>query len=471
MSSVSRFVGRTRELRQLADLMARVRATGDGMIVTIRGRRQVGKSTLVEEFLRTEDVPHTFFAASFGGDPAGQRASFTAEVATSTLPAAVTMQDVAFSTWEGLLAALAEGIRGPSVVVVDELPWLLRADPGFEGALQTAWDRRLSRRPVLLVLLGSDLGMMSLLGTYGRPLYGRAREMVLDPLTPHDLAELLDVSAVLALEAHLVTGGFPRIAQEWSADRSVTGFVRRQLRDSTLPLVVVGERVLNAEFPAGLLARDVLLAVGAGATAFSRIRDRTGLSEGSLARTLRVLTDDKRVLLAQRPLSAQRSRAVQYLVCDAYLRFWLRFIAPGMEQVLRGRGEVVADGIAEQWPRWRGFAIEPLVRDSLALQLPDSRFGDARYVGSYWSRTGDIEVDLVGADRPEAPAAVGFVGSVKWREKSPFSRADLRTLAAAADHVPGGASAALVGVSRSGFSTDELDVALTPEDLLRAWDV
>ncbi len=75
----------------------------------------------------------------------------------------------------------------------------------------------------------------------------------------------------------------------------------------------------------------------------SRIRDRTGLSEGSLARTLRVLTDDKRVLLAQRPLSARRSRAVQYLVSDAYLRFWLRFIAPGMEQVLRGRGEVIAE--------------------------------------------------------------------------------------------------------------------------------
>jgi len=59
--------------------MARVQTTGEGMIVTIRGRRQVGKSTLVEEFLRNEDVPHVFFAASFGADPAGQRASFTAE--------------------------------------------------------------------------------------------------------------------------------------------------------------------------------------------------------------------------------------------------------------------------------------------------------------------------------------------------------------------------------------------------------
>ncbi|MPZ67671.1 MAG: ATP-binding protein [Pseudonocardiaceae bacterium] len=379
------------------------------------------------------------------------------------------MRDASFTSWEGLLAALAGGIDEPSVVVVDELPWLLQADPAFEGALQTAWDRHLSRRPVMLVLLGSDLGMMSLLGSYGRPLYGRVREMILDPLTPYDLAELLDVGAIPALEAHLVTGGFPRIAQEWSSDRSVTDFVRRQLSDSTSPLVVVGERVLNAEFPVGLLAREVLLAVGSGHAAFSRIRDRAGLSEGSLARTLRVLTDDKRVLVAQRPLSTKRSRAVHYRVADGYLRFWLRFIAPGMEQVLRGRGDLVAAEVAAEWPRWRGGAIEPLVRASVARMLPDQRFGDARHVGSYWSRTADVEVDLIGADGPAAPATVNFVGSVKWRDSAPFARADLRALAAAADQVPGGASAPLVGVSRSGFSTDELDVALTADDLLRAW--
>lgn len=233
---------------------------------------------------------------------------------------------------------------------------------------------------------------------------------------------------------------------------------------------MVGERVLNAEFPVGLQARDVLLAVGSGETAFSRIRDRAGLSAGSLARTLRALTDDKRVLIAQRPLSAKRSREVQYYVSDGYLRFWLRFIAPGMEQVMRGRGDLVADEMAAEWPRWRGSAIEPLVRASIARMLPDRRFGSIRHVGAYWSRTGDIEVDLVGGDRPVAPATVGFIGSVKWRESAPFGRADLRALAAAADQLPGGTSVPLVGVSRSGFSTDELDVALAAEDVFHAWD-
>ena len=41
----------------------------------------------------------------------------------------------------------------PSIVVLDELPWLAEQDEVFDGALQTTWDRLWSRRPVLLVLL------------------------------------------------------------------------------------------------------------------------------------------------------------------------------------------------------------------------------------------------------------------------------------------------------------------------------
>lgn len=464
-----RFVGRARELERLRELATRVRASGEGVLLTIRGRRQVGKSTLVEQFLQRMQLPNVFFAASFGTDPAAQRAALVSEIAGSTLAAAPVVRDASFTTWEALLAALAAEIDEPSVLVIDEFPWLLTADGTVEGALHAAWDRRLSRRPVLLILLGSDLGMMAQLGTYGRPLFGRAREMVLDPLTPHDLADLLDLPPVTALEAHLVTGGFPRIAQEWRHERTPLTFVRRQLRDSTSPLVVVGERVLNTEFPAGLQAREVLLTVGGGEAAFSRIRDRAGLNEGALARTLRTLTDDKRVLVAQRPLSARRGTAVRYLVADAYLRFWLRFVAPGLEQILRGRGDHTADLIADQWPDWRGRAIEPLVREALARMLPDARFGAAQHVGAYWTRTGDVEVDLVGADSATAPAQVQFVGSVKWRERAPFGRKDLRALAVVADQVPGGAGTHLVGVSRSGFATDELDVAVTPEQLLTAW--
>lgn len=41
----------------------------------------------------------------------------------------------------------------PSIVVLDELPWMLDGDPVPKGTLQTVWDRVLSRKPVLLILM------------------------------------------------------------------------------------------------------------------------------------------------------------------------------------------------------------------------------------------------------------------------------------------------------------------------------
>ncbi len=102
--------------------------------------------------------------------------------------------------------------------------------------------------------------------------------------------------------------------------------------------------------------------------------------------------------------------------------------------------------------------------------LPDPRFGDARYVGSYWTRTNDPEVDLVGAAEPEPTTRVSFVGSIKWRENAPFTRRDTEQLIETRGRVPGGRDGLLVGVSRSGFAAASgLDVELTAGDLLRAW--
>jgi hypothetical protein len=70
---------------------------------------------------------------------------------------------------------------GPVIIVLDELPWLAEQDEIFDGALQTAWDRLLSRRPVLLLLLGSDLHMMERLTAYDRPFFGRADNLLLGP--------------------------------------------------------------------------------------------------------------------------------------------------------------------------------------------------------------------------------------------------------------------------------------------------
>jgi uncharacterized protein len=179
------------------------------------------------------------------------------------------------------------------------------------------------------------------------------------------------------------------------------------------------------------------------------------------------------VAAAHQPLSSRPSNATRYVVADPYLRFWLRFIGPGMEEIERGRGDLVVERIRANWETYRGRAVEPLVRESIERLLPDPRFGDARYAGGYWTRTNDVEVDLVGARERLTPKRVAFVGSIKWKERAPFDRQDLGALVAQRGEVPGAdEQTLLVAVSRSGYNAGAaagVDVALSPDDLLTAW--
>ena len=104
-------------------------------------------------------------------------------------------------------------------------------------------------------------------------------------------------------------------------------------------------------------------------------------------------------------------------------------------------------------------------------QVPDRRFGDAQYVGSFWNRDNSVEVDLVGGRGPAGSERIAFVGSVKWRERGGLDRADLSRLIRHRALVPGADDdTLLVGVSRSGFAADGLDVRLTPEEVLAAFE-
>jgi AAA+ ATPase superfamily predicted ATPase len=440
-------------------------------MVALRGRRQIGKSRLVEEFIRRCDADAVFYTASRQGT-AEELRNFGEQLASSASAAAAVAAAGPIGSWEAALTIAASDARAqrPLVLVIDELPFLIESEPAIEAIIQKQWDRQLEAQPVLLLLIGSDLSMMAALNDYGRPLYGRLTEMTIGPLSPAAIGDLLELPADAALDAHLAIGGFPRLAEIWRRGEDLWRFLRRELQNPESPLIVLGERSLAAEFPAELKARAALEAIGAGERVFTAIQQRAGMSNKTLETTLATLAA-KRVIDRTLPYSAQpRPKLSRYYVADPYLRFWLRFIRPGIPTLERGRGDLVHRQIHEHWSSYAGHAIEPLVREAIQTLLPDARFGAAEHVGSYWNRDGSIEVDLVGGRGQTTSEQIDFVGSVKWRGRGNFDRSDFSKLIQHRALIPGASdNTLLAGVSRHGFSVDGLDVRLTPEDILAAF--
>lgn len=327
----------------------------------------------------------------------------------------------------------------------------MAGDTAFEGALQTAWDRYLSRRPVLLIGVGSDMSMMTMLTEYGRPFHQRATELVLRPLSPAAVQDLTQLPAAEVIDAFLITGGLPLVCRRWEPGATVPEFLRGEFADPVAALVVSGERT------------------------FTNIARRFG-DEGSpmpprsLTQALATLTD-RGLITAEVPLSTRPApKEKRYAVADPYLRFWLTFVEPTLPLLERGRADLAMAHWQRRWYSWRGQAVEPVVRESIARLLPTSEWPEAVAVGAWWPRTNRPQIDLVGADRAPVARELHFVGSIKWRESSPFTGSDAAELARDAIAVPGvTVQTPLVAVSRSGVEASRLAAAWHPQDLVDAW--
>ncbi|MDN5855473.1 MAG: DUF234 domain-containing protein, partial [Actinomycetia bacterium] len=335
--------------------------------------------------------------------------------------------------------------------------------------------RHLSGRPVLLLLVGSDLSVMEDLQPHARQVFGRATRMHLRPLHLADVQAVTATSAVDAVDAFLITGGFPEIVRSWPAGATRAEFLAAAVADPLSPLLVSGELTMLGEFPQSTWSRAVLEAVGSGERTFSTIASAAGGAAAPASGTLSPLLSAlqaKHVLVGELPLSTRAdTRNRRYRIADPYLRFWLAFLQRGLPLVERGRGDLALAAIERGWTSWRGCAVEPLVRDSLVRLLPDLGRPDTAAVGGWWNRQNNPEIDIVGADRAPVARAVHLVGSVKWLEGRPFGRSDYDALVRAVAALPGaGADTPLVAVSRAGVDSDlPLAVRLGPDDLVRAW--
>jgi uncharacterized protein len=472
------FVGRVRERQLLQAELEHVRATGHGRLVWMRGRRRVGKSRLVQEFCDAAAPAYAFYQAPRRGRVDALR-EFGESVAESSLPAAEDFAHASYAAWPAALRAAVAGAspERPAVVVIDELPYLTEHDAGFAADVQKAWDRSLERAPVLLICIGSDVRMMEQLVMERAPLHGRpTKELRVDPLDPAAIAEITGArDAGDAIDRYLIVGGFPLLATLWPSGASIDEFLGKALDDDETPFVTSAERIMASELRTDLQARRVIQAIGHGESSHGRIQTRSGVKGNTLTAALETLTNAKRLVTRSVPYAVPPGKkAVKYTITDPYLRFWLRFVGPHLAELSRGRPDLVIRRVLRDWHSYRGRAVEPLVRDALERLLVDesfgAAFGGARHVGAYWTRTHEIEVDLVGGDAPD-PTVIGFVGSIKWHENEQFGTREAAALAQHRTHVPGVAAAKLLVVSRTGVDPAvDVDASLGAEQLVGAWN-
>lgn len=396
---------RRSELTRLDRLAAR----RDGGFGVLWGRRRVGKTRLLVEWVQRRNG--AYFVAD-ESTPALQRERFAAAVA-AVVPG---FGDVEYRDWGTLFARLAReaaaaSVRGP--FVIDELPYLVTASPDLPSLLQRFVDHEAKQAKLVIVVAGSSQRMMQgLVLDPKAPLFGRASEVLeIKPLAPHWLGPALGLRAPIdVVSTWNVWGGIPRY---WEL---ADGFPDRRSAVDALVLDPKGalhdepSRLLLEEQPPAIGLRPILDAIGGGAHKVSEIAGRIGSPTTSLARSMTRLLE-LGMIVRETPFGEpERStkRAI-YRLADPFLRLWFSLVAPKrawLAQVDRKARTGLFDARA---PHLDAASWEELCRAMIPRlgSVLGHAFGPAQ---RYWGGRGG-EWDVVAASLPRG---AHLLAEVKW---------------------------------------------------------
>lgn len=409
------FHGRAHELA----VLEKQRSAPGGAFVPVYGRRRIGKTELLRHFCgRHRGIFHVGKVA-----PAGlQLREFLVEAARALDEPL--LAETTIDSWKRALELVVGRWKGPGklVLVLDEFQWTAEASPELPSVLQELWDAGWKRSGrVMLVLCGSYLGFMEreVLGEKS-PLFGRRTAQIhLKPFTFPE-ARLFHPQASLEQQAltWFVTGGVAQYLASFEGRASFRQNVERTLLDEFAPLFREPEFLLREELRDVAPFHAVLMAIATGAHTPKTIALGSGVPERNLHYTLETLCSLGYVS-RRWPVTGERPRRtdVRFVLDDALLRFWFRFVFPHRSQLAQLEPhEAWVQLVEPQLEPWAGGCFERLCREALPRLLRAEGVKADVEVGAFWSR--DVEIDLVGVRSDQ----VTELGECKW---GPVTAAEL----------------------------------------------
>ena len=449
------FVAREDELALLEELY-----TSDGFqMVPVWGRRRVGKTRLLNEFVRNKDRVRFFTARQTTAreNLVALSAALTTWYVQANGSEGPSGNEPVFPSFEAALsAAFSEARDERTILIIDEYPYLAASYPGVSSLLQQLIDKHKATSRLMLILCGSSMSFMEhqVLGEKS-PLYGRrTAQLKVMPWDYQDAARMLGTSdPVKAVDLYSLVGGIPLYLEQLDAHKSTEWNISHVLLGQGRFLYAEPENFLLQEVTSPAPYRAVIDALAHGRPRPSEIADATGIQGPNVQEYLRKLAE-LGVVRRDTPVGRAKKRQVTYRIVDPLFRFWHSF-APRYEHAIElGQVDRVARRIVQRdLSTFVGHSFEEVCRQWVSRQM---RCGAIDVlpsrVGSWWGNDPvareQVDVDVV----VEGSDGELLCGECKWKSE-PVDSNVIETLAQRARLVQDDPTSTLLFVfSKSGFT-------------------
>ncbi|MBR4606785.1 MAG: ATP-binding protein [Lachnospiraceae bacterium] len=400
------FIGRESEISVLENTYNK-----DGFQMTvIYGRRRIGKSYLITEFMKGKKS--SYYVASQSSMEDNVR-KWSVQLVSDLVPE---MEGVAFDDLEAFfrfVGNLAQSER--LVLALDEIPYMAEADDSFLSRFQVAIDTILSSKNIYLIICGSAISFMEReVLSEKSPLFGRRTNQIF--LKPFDYLDSAKFVPKYGFEEKAIVYG-------------VTGGVAKYLTlfDDNLPL---DDNLINNFFkpsgylyeePINLLTQEfrtintynaVIETCAGGANKMTEIADKAHVSTSALAYVIKSLCTIGVISKVSPMTEKENAKKTAYEISDGMYRFWYSFIPAARASIEMNRGEVFYKNyVKDKLHSFMGSVFEEMCRHYVLSKGLDGRLKClVTNVGKWWGPGHDrkpTDIDVVGIDHGGRKAVIG----------------------------------------------------------------
>ena len=459
-----------------------VSAGYDINFIVITGRRGVGKTRLLFEFSRQNNINMVYLFVE------KKEIDTLLTKFVNRLEKVIHKKIPKVKTIEDFLVLLENMSATQSLLIVfDEFQNFRYCNKAIFSRFQEFVDRMKYKdtAKMMVVVIGSMIGMLrEIFESEESPLYGRkTSEIFLKPFEFWEIRSLLKEIGLTSeeeiIEVYSMLGGMPRYYD--NIDRLSLKINRNTVIEFFTTRTYPGWKEVRNELieefkDAHITYFSILEAISMGNTTSNEISGYTGILEKSIHKYLNELTNYFQIIEKRIPALAPKTyRGARYYITDPFYRFWFRYIFPNIDLIEIEQSKQLQNEIKKDLPNHVAGIFEEIVRRTL-LKISGRRINGieipiVNQVCNWWDRKGN-EVDIVGVWRKK----VQLIGEIKWKNK-PFNYSDLEKFIRKLELLKA-KNVLIIIVSKEGFTPsaksyieEKNGLALTLKQLTRIWNM
>lgn len=390
-----RFIDRKAELLVLENDWK----TKENAFIVIYGRRRIGKTRLVEEFLKNkEGIKYT----AEDTNKKIQITEFKNIIADYLKDEFLAKQEIL--DWSSLFSYLTKVIDNKKRVYlwIDEFSYLIKNDASITSVLQKFIDSFLRNSQIFFIVSGSLFGLMREdVLSHSSPLYGRrTRDILLKPVPPQYLNKFLNMNFENTLKTILTINGIPEYLLVASEYKNYDVFINEEFLKKEGYFYREPFFLLSREFKEIKTYFSILNALAYGNSRPSEIANFVGLNAREIYPYLELLINYG-FIKRETSLLGDKKRGVYY-INDSFFDFWFNFVHKNREFIESGSYK----RNKEELNKFLGKRFEIFIKDNFRL------FFEFEKYGRWWHK--DKEIDIIAINEEKKKI---LFSECKWQEK------------------------------------------------------